>query len=302
MAGPDPVLMANTLLAKSQAMLNEKKIEALEKQVSLGKQAVEASHKAVDHTISNDRLHNVGLFIKNVGTFFRNIIKPFGFVVRDLAPYIALILVIMFIFMGVRFGRPRINLGLSSARRDKIYRSIKSPFRRFFAWWEDKLSMLAPGYRYRALMRMMNPLGGKFNTSERPHMVAGRCDNAEWRELGGDGRPGLCAKTVAPKDINWIMDANRMPELNKVPQKLYAEITNNGKRMQVIIPWSVQGTFYVPQCSKAVFSDGKPAGHLFIDDGMACRKKEVAVPKFEARYRLRGVPVDQYVSESDPKI
>jgi len=132
-------------------------------------------------------------------------------------------------------------------------------------------------------------------------MIYGRCDQVTWRELGGDGRAGLCARTYAPKDINWVMDTDKMPDMNRIPEEMYQKVTKNGRRLQVTIPWALQGTFYVPQCSKAVFGDGESAADLLKDEGMACRKKEVTVPTYTERYRVKGDAVDAYTSEKDPK-
>jgi len=300
-AAPNPMLLTQTLQAKAQAMLAEKQLEAVEKTVAIAKDRANTSSTEVATKFRLMRLRMFGSFIKNVATFFRNLMRPLGIILKDLSPYIALFVVIMVLFYGYRFGTPRLNFGSSSKRRDDAFRKMKNRWQRFKDWWADKLGVLAPGHRYRALMRMLNPLGGHFKKLPRPMMVHGRCDNMTWRELGGDGRSGMCASTYSPKDIQWVMDADKMPELSRMPENLYESTTNGGKKLQVTIPWALQGTFYVPQCSKAQFADGTSAGGLFKDDGMACRKKEVQVPTYGKRYRVKNKSVDDYASEAKPK-
>lgn len=300
-AAPNPMLLTQTLQAKAQAMLAEKQMEAIEKTAAVAKQRANTSSSEVATKFRLMRLRMFGSFIKNVATFFRNLMRPLGIILKDLSPYIALFVVIMVLFYGYRFGTPRLNFGSSSKRRDDAFRKMKNRWQRFKDWWADKLGVLAPGHRYRALLRMLNPLAGHFKKLPRPMMVHGRCDNMTWRELGGDGRSGMCASTYSPKDIQWVMDADKMPELSRMPENLYNDVTNGGKKLQVTIPWALQGTFYVPQCSKAQFADGTSAGGLFKDDGMACRKKEVQVPTYGKRYRVKNKSVDDYASEAKPK-
>lgn len=298
---PNPMLLGKTLQAKAQAMLAEKQLEAIEKNVAIAKDRANTASSDVTTKFRLMKLRMLGSFIKNIATLIRNLMRPLGIILKDLSPYIALFVVIMMLFYGYRFGTPKLNFGSSSKRRDEVFNRFKSRWQRFKSWWADKLGILAPGHRYRALMRMLNPLAGRFKKLPRPMMVNGRCDDMEWRELGGDGRAGMCARTYSPKDIQWVMDADKMPELSRMPEALYSKVTNGGRKLQVTIPWALQGTFYVPQCSKATFADGTSAGGLFKDDGMACRKKEVQVPVYGKRYRVKNKAVDDYASESKPK-
>ena len=300
-AEANPMLLAQTLQAKAQAMLAEKQLEAIEKNVAIAKDRADTSSSEVATKFRLMKLRMFGSFIKNVATLLRNLIRPLGVILKDLSPYIALFVVIMMLFYGYRFGAPKLNFGSSSKRRDEAFKKFKSRWQRFKDWWAEKLGGIAPGHRYRALMRMLNPLAGHFKKLARPVMVNGRCDDVQWRELGGDGRAGMCARTYAPKDIQWVMDADKMPELSRMPDSLYDKTTNGGKKLQVTIPWALQGTFYVPQCSKAQFADGTSAEGLFKDDGMACRKKEVQVPTYGKRYRVKNKAVDDYATESAPK-
>lgn len=300
-ATPNPVMLTQILEAKARAMLAEKQTEAIEKTTAIAQQRANASTDAVTRKFRYIQLRMIGQFIKNVATLIRNLLKPLGIILKDLSPYIALAVVIAMLFYGYRFGAPRVRFGNSSDRRDDVFNRNKSRWERFKQWLGERLGMFAPGHRYRALLRMLNPLAGTFKKLPRPVMPHGRCDDVRWRELGGDGRAGLCASTQSPKDLQWVMDTDKMPELGRLPEKLYAKATNGGKKLQVTIPWALQGTFYVPQCARATFADGSSAGKLFKDDGMACRKLEVQVPKYGQRYRVKQTALDNYASESDPK-
>lgn len=299
--GADPAAIAQLLQAKAQAVLAEKQTEAIEKTTAIAQQQANASTSAVNRKFFYIQLRMIGQFIKNVATLIRNLLKPLGIILKDLSPYIALALVIYLLFWGYTHGAPKLKFGESSKRRDDVFKKQKTRWERFRDWLGERLAFLAPGHRYRQILRMLNPLAGTFKKLPRPVMPHGRCDDVNWRELGGDGRAGLCARTNAPKDLQWIMDTDKMPELGRLPNALYAKATNGGKKLQVTIPWALQGTFYVPQCAKATFADGAPAGGLFKDEGMACRRLEVRVPTYGQMYRVKGGALDDYATASDPK-
>lgn len=301
-APPDPSMLNRALLDEARAKFLEKQTEALEKQVAIGQKSADAAAYSATKEISTKRLNMFGTFVKNIGLLIKNMLRPIGIILKDLSPYIALGVVIWVVFMGKGLPGRAANTGASGRRRDSVFNSVKTPFQRFKEWLSRKFAWLAPGYRYRQFMRMFSFLGGSIKTVPRPRMVNGRCDNEEWKELGGDGRPGLCARTFSPKEIQWTFDSDKMPELNKMPEVLYNEKTNQGRRLQVTIPWALQGTFYVPQCSRAKFSDGTSAAHLFTDEGMTCRKKEIAAPRFTAKYRPKNASSkDDYATANDPK-
>lgn len=297
---PNPVLINQALLQEAQARLAQKQLEAIEKDISIKRAAVAVSSTAVSNQANATRVRILGSFIQNVGLFIKNIARPLGIVAKDLSPYIALAIVIAIVFMGLS---PRLNLNLPlNSGAQRVFNSVKTPFQRIRDWFRNFFSFLAPGYRIRRFFALFSFLGGKPKALPRPKMVNGRCDNASWRELGGDGAPGLCGRTTKPKDITWNFDTEKMPDMAKLPEAVYQKYAAGGKKMQVSIPWAVQATFYVPQCSKATFADGSSAAGLFVDDGMACRKREVAAPVYRPKDRPKNAKErDDYADEKNPR-
>ena len=136
--------------------------------------------------------------------------------------------------------------------------------------------------------------------------MVGRCDDVEWRQTAG----GLCAKTYAPKNIRWVFDLDKLQDVDKLPEEKKKEITSNGEKLQVYIPWSQQGTFYVPQCSRAYFmvkdKDGveQPvsASYLFVDKGLNCQRVEHDSTEYHVTYRPKGTRNKfDFATESNPK-
>lgn len=288
-------------LNKARATLAEKQIEEIPKRVAIQSKAAAIEQGTLNYKVRSTRLRMIGQIIKNIGLLIKNMLRPIGIIMKDLSPYLALALVIMVVFMGWKFGPPKIRRGTTNNKSNNLYNAAKTRWQRFKSWIGGLFAMITPGHQWKTFLRMLNPLAGSFTKLPRPRMIYGRCDQVTWRELGGDGRAGLCARTYAPKDINWVMDTEKMPDMNRMPEEMYQKVTKDGRRLQVTIPWALQGTFYVPQCSKAVFGDGASAAGLFKDEGMTCRKKEVTVPTYNERYRVKGGTVDAYTSERDPK-
>ncbi len=157
----------------------------------------------------------------------------------------------------------------------------------------------------------MNPLRGDPPTIPRPTLGSGRCDNIQWRDVGGDGNSGLCARTYITPATSWVLDADRMGELKVIPEdKAEAIQGKNGENMQIFIPWKVQGTFYVPQCKDA-YSIRKdhmgneqrvPMGHLLEERGLSCKRRELPSTSYEVRYRPKeSRQIDAWASADDPK-
>jgi hypothetical protein len=230
---------------------------------------------------------------KNIWDRISNIFKALWdvlkYILRDLSPYIALIIVILLI-IGTSMRRPRPTY--NNGRRNP-------PRLTFWDKW------FTPSYNVRSMLRMFS---GSPPSASRPKEIYGRCDNVEWQHTGGNGS-GLCVKTYKPETISWTFDTDKMPELNKIPSKLYDSM-NYSSKMQVFIPWAEEGTFFVPKCSGAYFKEldengnekKTPAGYLFDDKGLICQRVEKNSKQYGTAYRPKTSDnLYDFASEGNPK-
>jgi hypothetical protein len=118
----------------------------------------------------------------------------------------------------------------------------------------------------------------------------GRCNDREWFNVGKQ-----CLNTEIPKDIVWNIPQHKSTEWKWLPSKLQEHISKNGKRKQVIIPWDIQGSFYVPDCQNAKFNDGTSASYLFRDNGLTCDSVVRLSTKHTPMMRKRKDPKDNLI-------
>ena len=225
----------------------------------------------------------IGSILKSIGSVFTVLLK-------DLSPYIVLILVIVVLIWIARRSRaPSVGSG-GTMRPPKT------------SWFD---SYFLPSYQIRSFTSYFasEPPG-----TDRPKEVNGRCDNLEWQQVAGSGS-GLCVKTYKPNTISWTFDMDKMPELGKIPAA-QSDAMGVTSKMQVYIPWEAQGTFYVPQCTKAYFKEvdenGKeiqtPAAYLFEDKGLICKRVEKTSTQYGTAYRPKGTSdLYDYATEGNPK-
>ena len=201
----------------------------------------------------------------------RLIVRFVGF--RPYADYFAVILFILFLIGAVWFffdlpGRA-IRSGINGTMS-------------VFEWIGNKLSWLFFGwiprpnwtYKLRLASQVASPFKGEaVGGAPRPVAANGRCDQMQWREVGT--ADGMCARTTSPKPIQWVLNADAMPELSKMPPELVQQWTNSqSNKMKVNIPYKLKGMYFTPQCNDATFTDGTSAGHLLQDDGLQCKRVE----------------------------
>lgn len=188
----------------------------------------------------------------------------FGFagpLFKDFSPYLVLILLIVLLIGAAAVPKPKPSPGR------KITMSWWEKLKRFIKMLLEKI------FPVHTIRRLFNPFG-KVDTIPRTQN-AGRCDNAEWREYIDPSEPyggGFCKKTYHPKPYVWNIDQNKLPDYDKLPDKMKRTITKDGKAMQVFIPYALQSTFYVPQCNDAYYIDQDAQGNeiekKFSDEGM----------------------------------
>lgn len=211
---------------------------------------------------------------------------------RDFSPYLVLIIIIL-IFIGFsKFPIKKPNMSRLKPKswwvRFKIYVAL----------------MIEKVFPVATFRRWFNPMG-KVETIDRTKN-SGRCDNMEWRQLVDRREPyggGFCIKTHVPKPFVWNIDPKKLPEYERLPEKLRNSITKNGRKMQIFIPYEKQATFYVPQCDKAYYKDLDANGQevnvllssenaqVLRDNGLTCSLIEKQANQlkgnsaFRAKYR-----------------
>lgn len=222
---------------------------------------------------------------KKISSFFRGV---FGVLWEGYAPYIVLISIFFIFFLIAIVPNMKNAPGrvLPTTGLDKVKKLFKT--------------LLDKVFPADTIRRWFNPFG-KVETFPRTQN-AGRCDNLEWREYVDPSEPyggGVCKRTYSPKPYVWNIDTSKLPDLAKMPQKAYDQVTHNGKKLQVFIPYEQQSTFYVPQCDKAYYLDENNNQvvlrdvdqQLLVDNGLTCSLKERPAQSFHARYRkVNGKP------------
>jgi hypothetical protein len=140
-----------------------------------------------------------------------------------------------------------------------------------------------------------------YSASTRP-IISGRCDN-----LTKLSDSAMCLTTSNLEPIQWILDVEKMPELNQVSvatKRLIDGGAEAGKYI-VTIPWKTyenQGLYYYPDCNGATFGNGESAAYLFTDNGTrTCEKRSVNRTINGARLRekygsTKYISLDSYVS------
>jgi hypothetical protein len=290
--------LKNAALA-AKASYYENLVQKNQNEISIKRDAMKSARSFQSSQIWKNRLTAVGNAIVAV-------VKPLGMILRDLSPYIALAIVFMIMAGALRGGKLRAP---QPFRKLQIMNKTKSTWQKFKAWFKKQLQIFMPGYKLRALSRILNPFAADVPSNPRPIETYGRCDNTEWRQTGGN-KAGLCVRTYKPDKVTWTLDVDKMPELSKLPTPMTKELQKNGERLQIYIPWALQGTFYVPQCSKAYFvetdKDGKqvqtPAAHLLKDKGLSCERLEKASTQYGVTYRPKSSQ-NKYdiATKDDPK-
>lgn len=223
--------------------------------------------------------------------------------------YLALVLgILLFIWlMGVAYNATNKKKKTSPARQ-QTYKRQQTPslYQRFTDFTSGIFSPLSTA------TARWNPFRGDPPTIPRPTRGSGRCDNITWRDMGGEGKPGLCVRTHTTPTTVWTLDMDSMPEMNKIPQPIQDQLVGqNGSGLQIHIPWEAQSTFYVPQCEKAYIlykhPDGreerKAAGHLLEEQGLSCKLREVpSTTYYGKQYRPRNsTQRDNWASPENPK-
>ena len=118
--------------------------------------------------------------------------------------------------------------------------------------------------------------------------IAGRCDNIKLKETSlKSGEGGICTSEEIPQPIRWVIDSAKIPDYNMLPDQLKQQVTNNGTKNIITIPWKSDGFVYSPDCAKATYGDSKLANLLTDYNTEYCQKREVDKVKYDDAYRVK---------------
>lgn len=119
--------------------------------------------------------------------------------------------------------------------------------------------------------------------------IAGRCDNIKFKEMSlNSGEGGICTSDEVPTPIRWVIDSAKIPDYNVLPEQLKKEVTNNGTKNIITIPWKSDGFVYSPDCAKATYGGGSNLANLLSDYNTEyCQKREVDKTKYEDAWRIK---------------
>jgi hypothetical protein len=232
----------------------------------------DTSAKATEKTIERQATQQKNLpslFIKIVKWIIktiREIIKVlstlinmiFNFFFRGNYPishYIALFLVILFIVYALRKSTDDTPITKPNEDVRKAKNKERNFIVRFFSnlWYKIKRFF---SKIFRFPFKLTKPrLGGD---SKERDTNSGRCDMLDWVESGNK----FCLKTKKPKDIRWYLPQDKMPELNELSIKMRDEITDNGNKLIIDIPYKLVNNKYLPNCSDMKYYNGKKVDGL----------------------------------------
>lgn len=246
---------------------DENKAELQEAQIANNKAAADKSAAATAEK-------NLKWFRTMVGTILEVPRQLAGLFSRQypISHYLALIVFIILLIGGISFFAIRSKKGVSKKKSSWIPTPITQFFQRFM-----------PGYK-------MSLLAGQLSSEQPPteprETLPGRCDNVTFKQSSIPGQQGgLCTNVKLPDPITWVIDSEKIKELNEIPQSIKDKISNKGAKFIVKIPWKSSGLVYTPDCDNATYSDGTPA-YLLIDNGLVCNKVELEKITYNPLYRM----------------
>lgn len=259
----------------------EKRITALNSEINrlndyikTGKQminSIEADRKKPDGELPLiiKLIDKIKAGVSKTGSFLFNKQYPFAHYATLIIIIIIIIIILTVSFTAVpnKKASKEKNTGIRGFI-NKIKFEIKKFFSNIF------------GYKFRSL-RMSENSKKQGGTSRKT--VSGRCDMLDWMEKGN-----MCIKTNYPAPIRWILPVDKMPELSEIPTKLKEELTDNGNKLVIDIPYSKVNTKFVPNCSKMTYYNGKKVDGLLKQKNInsdLCMIVEKKSKKYKNNYK-----------------
>jgi hypothetical protein len=217
--------------------------------------------KLMEDTRKNDNVEHLQGKIESAISNYGIAIRAF-FVVA--MPYVILILVICILIGAIGAIAGIGSIGGAGMDDNHWYSPYVKPIYNF----------LRPGYSTIMMMRRLNG-NVVLQTIPRQTILSGRCDMNTWKENPStEGHLGTCTNPVKPDDIEWNIKASSNPELSQLPSEYKKQNAHVVADATVVMPWSTEQTFYVPDCTKAYFKNqSRPS-----TDG-TCNENETLIDK-----------------------
>ena len=197
------------------------------------------------------------------------IIFRFLFLTRSPAAYIAWLLIIILIILGIVGG---ITIGKRKVRLAKNP-NVKAPKPKSSALSDDPTN---EGWRRRAVQQTTSGEPNKVDGYKRNELSGGRCDGLNW--LSDPDSKKDCIKNLPPPTIRWELSSDDYPEMKDLPEKYLNE---NMNKQSINIPYRLVNDRFYADCSGMTYQDGDKA-KLFIQknikDSMCYFVEKTATP------------------------
>lgn len=171
----------------------------------------------------------------------------FLFLTRSPAAYVAWLIIIILIILGVVGGVTLSKRKSRLATNPNVEDDKKKKKETSSVLTEEPTN---EGWRRRAV-KQSTDAGTIVDGYQRNLLSGGRCDSLNWLP-SSDGKK--CKQIIPPATIRWELNADNYPELDELPEK-YLE--QHEKKLIINIPYKLVGdSFFYADCSDMTYSDG----------------------------------------------
>lgn len=214
-------------------------------------------------------LYNIWVYIER---FFAYLIELLSKLFDAGSHYIVFFLVIGLLLYGATmFMSPPPAKPAPTSEKDKQHHDLIEAHQNL-SWFQmqlDKLkNLMKPGYQILSFIRMFSK--NQETLFPRERMAEGRCDNMNRMDGGAE-----CFASTKPEDLSWTIDTDKMDNWTLLPKEFQNQ---NADKLNVYMPYIVQNSFYVPQCTGAYYKtasgDHKPI-NLYDEGGTSCNFRTV---------------------------
>jgi hypothetical protein len=200
----------------------------------------------------------------------------FGPVWKVASRYVVLFIVLILILYGFN------NLFSSSSTNtntdpSSYYTVDTSQWDKLKAWGS---SVIQPGFNLKYSLSMFD-LNPAMQSAVPRTQGGGRCDNVNHIDMNN----GFCKASTEPKDYAFNIDTATLPDWSMLPDQFKQM---NANKLKLYMPYSVEDSFYAPQCAQTYYIDDKGNKHVVdlytADNGLTCGLKTKASQAYTTSY------------------